>query len=288
MTYDNTGYGPLLKLLESELYPYIKFSEKAYRYFIDRYKKKPYLLKSKHRNTYNYLLHNAKNTSFSIRLLSTWAQPIEGYALLRVRLEQLITMSFMFHSKPEDGIVAFNKYLPIAEYNILKANSKSDNLRLALSSILPDFNLDYEKKMAELKNQIETSYNIKDEKFARKWTKLQINQLAEKRDKLVNPDDKISSVKLLDYYNTVYKISNSIIHSDVASTTESFVKIYKNGELRPQEFYVFTNIILLAQFDIIQTYEMSKIFKLDLDEKYLKLFNDYLNKVERDYQLEEA
>jgi hypothetical protein len=283
--YDNTGYGPVLDVIENELSPYIKFSENAYRIFIESFSKKAYLLKNKNNKIFNYLLSNSKNMSFSIRLLSTWSQPIEAYALLRIRLEQLIISSYLLHANAEEGIEAFKKYEPIIEYDLLKANNKNDNLKSALSSIFPNVNLDYEKRMNDLKKIIENSYEIKDGKIKRKWTILQINQLAEERDKLIDSNDKISSIKLLDFYNTIYKMSSSVVHSDIASISPNFLNITDENIIIPQYTYTFTNIIMLAQFDIIQCHEISKKFKLKIEDKYLKLFIKYIEQVKRDFEL---
>lgn len=285
MKYDNTGYGPILETLENELSPYIKFSEQAYRYYIEGLSSKAHLLRKKDYKTFNLLLSNAKNASFSIRLLSTWGQPIEGYALLRIRLEQLIISSYLIHEESEKGINAFKKYEPIIEYDLLKANATNYNLKMALSSLFPNSNLDYEKRMSELREKIEDTYEIKNEKFQRKWTTLPINKLAEQRDKLVNVDDRISNVKLLDFYNTIYKISSSIIHSDVASISSNFIKTSNDSIITPQELYVFTNIIMLSQFDMIQCYETSKKFQLNIEDKYLKLYDKYLIKIKGDFEI---
>lgn len=283
--FDNSGYGPVLEAIENELSPYIKYCENAYRIFIENFSKKSYLLKNKNNKIFNYLLSNSKNMSFSIRLLSTWGQPIEAYALLRIRLEQLIISSYLLHADVNEGIEAFKKYEPILEYDLLKANNKNDNLKLALSSLFPNVNLDYEKRMNDLKKIIESSYEIKDGKIKRKWTNLQINQLAEERDKLIDPNDKISSIKLLDLYNTIYKISSSIVHSDVASISSNFINITDDKLIIPQYTYMFTNIIMLAQLDIIHCHEISTKFKMNIQEKYLNLFEKYVGQVKRDFEL---
>lgn len=281
--YDNTGYGPILELLEKEIGPYIRISEKAFRYFIETFSNKVFLLRSKSNLILNNLLSNAKNTSFSIRLLSTMAQPIEGYALLRIRLEQLIIASYLINEKSEIGIEPFKKHYPVIEYNLLKANDNNDNLKLALSYFLPKLGNEYNSRMDELKKQIESSYEVKDGDYKRKWTKLYINQLAEHRDRLITLKNELSKIKLIDYYNTIYKISSSIVHSDVASITENFITIHSNGNLMPQPLYVFSNLITLAMFDILQCYETAKYMKLNLDDKYDSLYDNYLNQVKKDF-----
>jgi len=282
--YDNTGYGPILELLEKELSPYIKITEKAYRYFIEAFSKKPYLLKTKNNLILHHLLSNAKNTSFSIRLLSTWGQPIEGYALLRIRLEQLIVSSYLINEKSEKGFEPFKKYYPVIEYSLLKGNDKNDNLKLALSRFLPGTGNRYDKRMKELQEQIEKCFDVQNDNYKRKWTNLNIIQLAEHRDKLVDNNDEISKIKLLDYYNTIYKIASSVVHSDIASISTNFITFDKHGILKPQDLYLFTNLITLSLFDIIQCFETAIFIKLDLNEKYLNLYNSYLNQIKSDYE----
>lgn len=282
--YDNTGYGPILEILEPELSPYVKISEKAFRYFIESISQKIYILKHTDYIILHHLLSNAKNTSFSIRLLSTWGQQIEGYALLRIRLEQLIVSSYLINEIPEKGMEPFKKYYPVLEYNLLKANDKNDNLKLALSYIIPEFGNGYSNRMKELQNSIEKSFEISDDNYKRKWTNLFINELAEQRDKLVNKNDEISRIKLLDYYKTIYKIASSIVHSDIASISSNFIIPNEQGILLPQELYVFTNLITLAQFDIIQCYETAKKLKLNIDNKFVELNKDYLEQVKNDWK----
>ena len=163
--YDNDGYGPILGILERELAPFIKISEKSFRCFIEAISRKPYLLKNKYNFILHHLLSNAKNNIFSIRLLSTWGQPIEGYALLRIRLEQLIVASYLINEKPDKGIEAFDKHYPIIEYNILKANDKNDNLKLALSFLFPEYGNGYSERINILQKQIKESSEIEGDKF---------------------------------------------------------------------------------------------------------------------------
>jgi hypothetical protein len=277
--YDNSGYGPLLNLMEKELSPFVMISEKAFRYFIEASSKKNDLLKNENNNIFYLLLTNSKNSSFSIKLLSTWGQPIEGYALLRIRLEQLIVSSYLINEKGEKGIEPFKKYRALSDYNLLKANEKNENLKIALSYIFPEFGNGYSKLISEIHKQVEKSFEIKKDKFRRKWTSLYINQLAEHRDKLIDHNDAISKNKLLDYYNSIYRISSSIVHSDIASITTNFIKTNDQGILQPQEVYIFTNIITLAQLDIIHCYEIAKYFQLDINDKYMSLNDEYLNRL---------
>jgi len=281
--YDNSGYGPLLDLLEKELSPYIKLSEKSFRFFIESISKKTYLLKSQDNRIINLLLNNAKNTSFSIRLLSTWGQPIEGFALLRIRLEQLIVSSYLINEEPAKGLEPFKKFHPVIEYSLLKANDKNDNLKLALSNIVPELANGYNTRMKEIQKNIEKCFEISDDTYKRKWTNLFINQLAEHRDKLINNNNEISKIKLLDYYNTIYKIASSIVHSDIASLSADFITTDGKGMLKPQELYIFTNLITLVQFDIIQCYESAKYLKLNIDNKFVELNEEYLEQVKKDW-----
>lgn len=281
--YDNTGYGPILDLMEKELSPYVKISERSFSCFNEAFSKNTHLLKNENNHILYLLLNNSKNASFSIKLLSTWGQPIEGYALLRIRLEQLIISSYLINEKPEIGIEAFKKFRPVVEYNILKANDKNENLKLALSYILPEFGNGYNKIMSELQKQVVETYEFKDDNYKRKWTNLYINQLAEHRDKLINSNDVISKTNLLDFYNTIYKISSSIVHSDVSSISTNFIKVNEQGILNPHEVYIFTNLITLAQFDIIQCYETAKYLNLHIDNKFISLNDDYLNQTKRDF-----
>lgn len=283
--FDNTGYGPLLDTLQDELSPYIIFSEKAYRIIIERFSKKSHLLLNKNNKIMHLLLSNAKNTSFSIRALSTLAQPIEAYALLRIRLEQLIISSYLIHEEQEKGITSFKNFYPVIEYNLAATINKNENLKRAISLAFPEYVHLLDEKIKSIFKRMEESYDFQDDIYKRKWTNLKINQLAERRDKLIDSHDVISQFKLLDYYNTVYKIASSIVHSDVASISENFITLNDSNVVVPQELYVFTNIITLVHFDIIQCYEVAKYFKLDLTDEYLGLYKKYQSKIKNDFEL---
>jgi len=281
MNYDNTGYGPILNLLESELSPFIKISERAYRYFIETVNRKSHLLINKRYFLINLLVSNAKNASYSIRLLSTWGQPIEGYALLRIRLEQLITSSYLIHDQVSNAVEKFISYYPVIEYNYLKVNDANENLKLALSIFFPDANTLYNERMNELRSQIEGTFQIKNDKYQRKWTEHNINKLAELRDSLVDQNDRISKIKMLDYYNTIYRLSSSIVHSVIASITKLFLGTSSEGVIKPHEIYVFIDLVAVSLFDIIQCYEAATYLKFNIEDKYLKLFDDYIYQTKR-------
>ena len=100
---------------------------------------------------------------------------------------------------------------------------------------------------------------------------------------MIEGNDSINKIKLLDYYNTLYKISSSIVHSDIASISTNFITSNEQGILKPQELYVFTNIITLAHFDIVQCYETAKYLKLNIDDKFIKLNEDYIFQVKKNW-----
>ena len=87
--FDNTGYGAIIEV-SSNLKKFIHYSEKSFRWFIEETYRNPSVLLTNNNSIFNNICCIAKNTSYSIRLLSSWGQPIEAYMLLRIRLDQLI------------------------------------------------------------------------------------------------------------------------------------------------------------------------------------------------------
>ena len=121
--------------------------------------------------------------------------------------------------------------------------------------------------------------------FKKKWTNLNIKQLAEQRDKLIDEHNVISNFKLSVYYDTLYKISSSIIHSDIASIAPDFISPNEQGIISPQVMYVFTNIITLVHFDIIQCYETAKSLSLNIEKKFIELYKNYQDKIKKDFEI---
>ena len=72
------------------------------------------------------LMYHALNTSLSIRLLTTNAQTLEAFALLRMRLEQLIVSSYLIHSK--DGFNSFLDDLSRIDHRAVKNLDKDQSL----------------------------------------------------------------------------------------------------------------------------------------------------------------
>jgi hypothetical protein len=281
--YDNIGYGQVLEVLP-EISPYIIFSEKSFRFFIEGISLNPSSLNVNNNFIFNLINNNSKNLSYSIRLLTTWGQINEAYILLRIRLEQLIVCSYLIHEKEEIGLLPFINFFPNIEYNLSKVFKNNDQLKEVLSTLFPELSNKASDRIKEITQLVENSFEFENGELKRKWTKLKVNQLAERRDKLINQKDLISSFLLANYYNTTYKLSSSLVHSDVASISSNFITTNINGILLPQTYYLFINLIQNAHFDIIQCYEISKRMKLNISDKYENLYKEYQLQIKKDLE----
>jgi len=74
-------------------------------------------------------------------------------------------------------------------------------------------------------------------------------------------------------------VASSVVHSDAAAITNNFYTVNENGILVPQMHYIFISLIQNALIDIIECYELSMKFGFELEQKYHKLYNNFLNDV---------
>lgn len=276
--FDNTGYGAIIDVAP-ELKKFVHYSEKSFRWFIESTYHDPSILYQNYNYVFNNICCIAKNTSFSIRLLSSWMQPIEAYMLLRIRLDQLINCSYLIHEKPEIGILAYMKYYPKIHKQILNSLQSDELLKDSLKKLFPQLfdNLGDKIKIAE--NHISQELQKDDLLSQSNWTKYSIRDRAKERDKLVQSADDVLKNSLENLYVNIFKVSSSVVHSDAAAVTNNFYTVNESGILIPQMHYVYISIIYNALMDIIECYELSTKFGFDLKQKYHELYNDFLRDV---------
>jgi len=86
---------------------------------------------------YTILMYHALNVSYSVRLLTTYAQLLEGHALLRTRLEQVIKCSYLLHADPEDGIIPFMQDVGRVDHGMAQYIKRQDSDRMCARILGP-------------------------------------------------------------------------------------------------------------------------------------------------------
>lgn len=252
-------YGPLLQHVH-ELGDYLRFSEQAFILGSEVGGNRADDWGTLEGRVLQLLGLHALNTSYSVRLLTTYAQPIEAYALLRVRLEQVILCSYLIHAEPEKGIIPYTQDFGRVNYRSFQSLDQDPELRDLLTELMPWTIEDAKAQATQNERLIDPDFDLDKDKLKRKWTNLSLYDMALYRDKIVPQDEPPMSIKLTRFYLGLYKPASIIVHSDTGSLTENFLTLNptKAGgkQLGPHIAYIFLNLINVAHLDLIQSYEV--------------------------------
>lgn len=205
-------------------------------------------------------MYNALNTSLSVRILVTNAQVLEAFALLRMRLEQVIVSSLLINTSHEDGFNKFANDIGRVDYRAIKSFDKTPALRNLIEDILgQEFN---KAKDAAIASEIaeDPTFDFATGKIKRKWTDLNTYDMAIRRDNLVTVKDGISSTRLAWFYAALYKPSSILLHADTGAISSNYLFQSANKEPVPHVLYLLLDLIINAQLDILQCYEVTSYF----------------------------
>jgi len=229
-------------------------------------------------NSYEYiikeLLKYSFETSQSLRLILSHGIIRSTYALLRVRLEQMIVSSYLIHSDKKDGLDNFILQSGISLYKNYSSNASFSNFtKETMDQLLSavGVNEKYYKDLADLSQREKRSdFNPKSDKYDRDWTSLDLRSMAKKRDEFVNETGELFSTPIEHYYSSLYKGGNSVIHSDAIIASSSFFPFmnpmwYKNLALNN------------SYFDMVQGYEVSRFLGFDFKKEFTQLNEEYFN-----------
>lgn len=222
-------------------------------------------------------MYIAKSTSYAIRLNSSWALVLPALALLRTRLEQTIVCSFLIHEEPEVGLERFVKHIPIGEFLHARRASQDESLAGYLPS---DFNLEgLEQRAKSAQQELEPGFSIEEGRLDRKWTHYSLNAMAHRRDKLVNPDEWLTSESLEREYISFYKTASSIVHADASAVSFRFLRMMAAPDSTPvltaKPDWALLTTAAAAHYDIIQCYETHRWLGLPDPEMYEPLVSDW-------------
>jgi hypothetical protein len=227
-------------------------------------------------NSYEYimkeLLKYSFETSQSLRLILSHSIIRSAYALLRVRLEQMIVSSYLIHSDKKEGLDNFILHSGISLYkNYSSTASFSNFTKETMDKFLSavGVNEKYYKDLANLAQKEKRSeFRPETDKYDRDWTSLDLRSMAKKRDEFVNENRELFSTPIEYYYSSLYKGGNSVIHSDAIIASSSFFPSmnsmwYKNLALNN------------SYFDMVQGFEISKFLGLDFKKEFTQLNEEY-------------
>lgn len=274
-------YGALLKK-DPVLERFIKISESALEIYVKAINNNPTLALTYPNGLFNLLFFQAKNTSYSVRLLCTWGQPLEALALLRIRLEQAIISSYLFYEDIESGFGAYVRFLKDIEKD--SANFLKKELNSFIKDVVPDFYGIIKEKLHEFDVKYK-NFDFENDKPKKKWTNKSVYKLAKRRDELAPKEGMIKNISFEKYYQTLYKIGSRIVHCDVSALSKNFVTTAPNGILTPQIFYIYSNLMECAHLDIIQCYEQLKFFGINKEKELHNLYKEFTTEIKNQFGL---
>ena len=231
-------------------------------------------------NPYDYVMKEFLKYSFetseSLRLILSHGFIRPSYALLRVRLEQMIVSSYLIHSDKKEGLDNFILHSGISLYKNYKSTaSYSDFTKETLDQLLSAMGItetQYKDSANLAQKEKRPDFNPDTDKFDRDWTSLDLLSMAKKRDKLFSESDDLFSTPIEHYYTSIYKGGNSVIHSDVLIMSSSFFPFMNS--------FWYKNLALNnSYFDLVQGYEISKFLDIDLEKEFSELDKEYFEKV---------
>lgn len=228
-------------------------------------------------------IYLAETTSFSIRLLSSWGISLQALALTRIRLEQTIVCSYLIHEDPQIGLEPFLNHVPINEY-LNTFTAISDN---SIATNLTNIDLtQLQIKAIKAQENFTPGFDINNDRFERKWTKLDLRAMAHRRDELTASRSKISSDSLERDYMSLYKLSSSIIHSDCSAFSFRYLDVFtinpgKQTVLLPLPSWPIISVAFTSHYDFIQVFEVLKLFEIDCENELKDLRKNWLASVKK-------
>lgn len=273
-------YGPLLDEIE-EIGEFLRFSEQAFIIGAEEGGTLEEDWGTVEGRVLQILMLYALNTSYSIRLLTTYRQTLEAFALLRIRLEQGILFSFLIHSKPEDGFIPYVQDIGRVDYRAYQSLDKDPELRDLLAELTP-WKIDAAKILASLNEKmIDPDFDLEKDKLKRKWTKLSLYDMAVCRDQKLPECEAPMSTELTKLYLGLYKPSSIIVHCDTGCLTDNFLTLNSlpggGKQLGPQLVYFFLNLIHVANLDLLQNYEMLYFLNKPGKKRIAELYKRFTN-----------
>ncbi len=208
----------------------------------------------------------AEATSVGVRMMATWAMPMQALMLLRARYEQTVVCSYLRHEETAKGLMPYVRFAhDEAKRKIKKAQS--------YRHIWPRIELHGPTGFYS------TGTDLGEVAF--KWTSLSLRDLAKRRDELVRRagDERFDSLEA--EYLTTYDIGSAVIHAD-PNTVLTELGIFQNPRdkyvLAPHMEWIGLSLIGTGRFDLIQCSDILGYLKKPEPEQFQAL-HDQLNQL---------
>lgn len=260
-----------------EIKAFSDLSEKAFSVFRSFIKGKADLLLDPINHIIYRMFFQADATSLAIRLINSWAFNLPALALARVRLEQTIICSYIVHEDKSEALKKFIYYSSVQRYKFMETALEDESLK----TYLQHFN-NYEKlkeTAIEAQKRLTPGFSIDDDKFERKWTKLDLRSMAKRRDSLA-PDEPLFKHFLEREYISLYKIASAVVHADCESLSNSFMDFFPSPSgrpvLMPIPAYALFVASSTAHYDILQCYEILNWLEIPIGQEYHNLMKEFL------------
>ena len=157
------------------------------------------------------------------------------------------------------------------------------------NDIAKHLDFDISKLQAEAVNaqsSFKPDFDINHDKFERKWTKLDLRAMAQRRDELTVGQVLISKDSLEPDYISLYKTASSIVHSDVSALSSAFINVFSVGENKPAVLMPLPNwatmsVAFTSRYDMVQVYEVLKFLGINCESEFSELRKTWIESVKK-------
>jgi hypothetical protein len=254
------GYGPLIQIDGMEaLADLVRVSEKAWELYAESFVGVKEVEDRDAADVLSKLIYHAQNCSYTIGLLSTWAQPLEALILLRTRFEQTLTASCLVHFPKEEGLKRFIEHQHRLSLNMMRKMRNSEApLTDFIEALLGDRLRNNEDAAIRIEKSINPEYEA-GQRLDESWTSMDKLTLARKRDKAAKQSHEIAAFRLEDYYHGMYRFGTGMAHVDASTLTAEYLSTSPDGvTLMPQLGQLVMNLVQCAHFDLFQSFETTE------------------------------
>ncbi len=253
-------------------------SERAFMAFHDEVDSQMDIVSTPTQHLFLRMAYQAETTSLGIRLNNSWALCIPAFSMTRTRLEQTILCSYLIHEEESKGLVPYVKYIPIGEYRGLKSSMEEPSLAEHLQHFV---DLDQSRDEAiKAQEEFAPGFTIENDKFVRKWTKLDLRSMARRRDKLVSQSHFVLKHSLEREYLSIYKVASSVVHSECSSLSFRFLDLFPSPTGKPvlmaRPSWAMIVTASTAHYDILQCYEILTWLGVSCDDVFQSLMAKWI------------
>ena len=217
----------------------------------------------------------ARSTSDAISTLLAQGHHLPALALTRIRFEQTVVLSYLFHEQPAVGFKPYSRFAPITEYQVAEAVIADP----VLSKTVPK-QLDVEAlkgKALDAQLEINPGFDMENGRFQSKWTKLDLYSMALRRDKLAETSGWFVSrhLPLANLYTALYKTASSPVHADGSMLVPPLWGILTASDGKTTAdasvFWALALPAYVTHYDLIICYEVLRWAGVDAHKQFVDL-----------------